>query len=44
MTVPLERVIDATRRFPAIGFRGGDARLRAWVIDPGLDVWDRADG
>lgn len=26
------------RRFPGIGFRGDDARRRAWVIGSGLDV------
>ncbi len=29
-----------TRRFPAIAFRGDDARRRAWVIGSGLDVWE----
>lgn len=29
-----------TRRFPGIGFRGDDARRRAWVIGSGLDVWE----
>ncbi|MHB2023832.1 MAG: hypothetical protein ACYCO3_10955 [Mycobacteriales bacterium] len=29
-----------TRRFPGIGFRGDDARRRAWVIGAGLDVWE----
>lgn len=29
-----------TRRFPGIGFRGDDARRRAWVIGTGLDVWE----
>jgi uncharacterized protein (DUF433 family) len=28
------------RRFPGIGFRGDDARRRAWVIGSGLDVWE----
>ncbi len=28
------------RRFPGIGFRGADARRRAWVIGSGLDVWE----
>lgn len=31
-----------TRRFPGIGFRGEDARRRAWVIGSGLDVWEIA--
>lgn len=31
-----------TRRFPGIGFRGDDARRRAWVIGSGLDVWEIA--
>ena len=30
------------RRFPGIGFRGDDARRRAWVIGSGLDVWEIA--
>ncbi|PSO52750.1 MAG: hypothetical protein BRC31_04225 [Actinobacteria bacterium QS_5_72_10] len=29
-----------SRRFPGIGFRGDDARRRAWVIGSGLDVWE----
>ncbi len=29
-----------TRRFAGIGFRGDDARRRAWVIGSGLDVWE----
>lgn len=29
-----------TRRFPGVGFRGGDARRRGWVIGSGLDVWE----
>lgn len=29
-----------TRRFPGIGFRGDDARRRAWVVGSGLDVWE----
>jgi uncharacterized protein (DUF433 family) len=29
-----------TRRFPGVGFRGDDARRRAWVIGSGLDVWE----
>lgn len=29
-----------TRRFPGIGFRGDDARRRAWVIGTGIDVWE----
>lgn len=29
-----------TRRFPGIGFRGDDARRRAWVLGSGLDVWE----
>jgi hypothetical protein len=28
------------RRFPGVGFRGDDARRRAWVIGSGLDVWE----
>lgn len=28
------------RRFPGIGFRGDDARRRAWVIGSGLDIWE----
>lgn len=32
-----------TRRFPGIGFRGDDARRRAWVIGSGLGVWEIAD-
>ena len=31
-----------SRRFPGIGFRGDDARRRAWVIGSGLDVWEIA--
>lgn len=31
-----------SRRFPGIGFRGDDARRRAWVIGSGLDVWEVA--
>lgn len=31
-----------TRRFPGLGFRGDDARRRAWVIGTGLDVWEIA--
>lgn len=29
-----------TRRFPGVGFRGDDARRRAWVGGSGLDVWE----
>lgn len=29
-----------SRRYPGIGFRGDDARRRAWVIGSGLDVWE----
>jgi len=28
------------RAFPGIGFRGDDARRRAWVVGSGLDVWE----
>jgi uncharacterized protein (DUF433 family) len=28
------------RRFPGVGFRGDDARRRAWVVGSGLDVWE----
>ncbi|MDP8942615.1 MAG: hypothetical protein M3N16_00595 [Actinomycetota bacterium] len=28
------------RLFPGIGFRGGDADRRAWVVGTGLDVWE----
>jgi uncharacterized protein (DUF433 family) len=28
------------RVFPGIGFRGDDARRRAWVVGSGLDVWE----
>lgn len=31
------------RRFPGIGFRGDDARRRAWVLGTGLDVWQIAE-
>lgn len=31
-----------TRRFPGIGFRGEDARRRAWVFGSGLDAWEIA--
>lgn len=29
-----------SRRLPGIGFRGEDARRRAWVIGSGLDIWE----
>lgn len=38
----LEAVADEgirMRTFPGIGFRGVDARRRAWVVGTGLDVW-----
>lgn len=38
----LEAVADEgirMRTFPGIGFRGADARRRAWVVGTGLDVW-----
>ncbi len=28
------------RRYPGIAFRGDDRRRRAWVLGPGLDVWE----
>jgi hypothetical protein len=28
------------RRFAGIGFRGGDAARRPWVIGSGLDIWE----
>lgn len=32
--------VARTRRFPGLGYRGDDARRRAWVIGSGLDVWE----